>query len=143
VYIFRISHFSVLVTALSDFEWEWCAGGGFPASMTNIFQTLDCVFFNSLKKLKASAVGDFDDDSVSHGITKFGLGRRTHRKELKYTHWVIYISTLFSFNKLLFRIPPVMHFISTFRLRIQSWIWSRVIIMVISCHCRFVMTSHG
>jgi hypothetical protein len=35
-----------------------------------LFQALDLVFFGVLKKLKASATGEFDDDSVSAQITK-------------------------------------------------------------------------
>ena len=42
----------------------------FPAHTTNLFQALDFVFFGVLKKLKASAIGEFDDDSVSAHITK-------------------------------------------------------------------------
>jgi hypothetical protein len=42
----------------------------FPAHTTNLFQALDLVFFGALKKLKATAVGEFEDDSVNAQITK-------------------------------------------------------------------------
>jgi tRNA(Ser,Leu) C12 N-acetylase TAN1 len=42
----------------------------FQAHTTNIFQALDLVFFGALKKLKAIAQGEFDDDSVNDQITK-------------------------------------------------------------------------
>jgi hypothetical protein len=35
-----------------------------------LFQALDLVCFGVLKKLKASAVGEFNDDSVNAQITK-------------------------------------------------------------------------
>jgi hypothetical protein len=35
-----------------------------------LFQALDLVFFGLLKKLKASATGEFDDDSVKAQVTK-------------------------------------------------------------------------
>jgi hypothetical protein len=41
----------------------------FPAHTTNLFQALDLVFFGVLNKIKASAVGEFDDDSVNADIT--------------------------------------------------------------------------
>jgi hypothetical protein len=37
----------------------------FPAHTTNLFQALDRVFFGALKKLKAIAVGELNDDSVN------------------------------------------------------------------------------
>jgi hypothetical protein len=42
----------------------------FPAHTTNLFQALDLVFFGVFRKLKASATGEFDDDSVSAQIIK-------------------------------------------------------------------------
>jgi hypothetical protein len=42
----------------------------FPAHTTNLFQSLDLVLFGALKKLKASAMGEFDDDSVRAQVTK-------------------------------------------------------------------------
>jgi hypothetical protein len=42
----------------------------FPAHTMNLFQALDLVFFGVLKKLKASATGEFDDDSVNARISK-------------------------------------------------------------------------
>jgi tRNA(Ser,Leu) C12 N-acetylase TAN1 len=42
----------------------------FPARTTNLFQALDLVFFGALKKLKASATGEFDDDSVRAQVSK-------------------------------------------------------------------------
>jgi hypothetical protein len=42
----------------------------FPARTTTIFQVLDLVFFGALKKLKMTADGEFDDDSVNNQITK-------------------------------------------------------------------------
>jgi hypothetical protein len=42
----------------------------FPAHMTNIFQALDLAFFGVLKKLKQTAAGEFDDDSINDQITK-------------------------------------------------------------------------
>jgi hypothetical protein len=42
----------------------------FPAHTTNLFQALDLVFFGVLKKLKASATGEFDDDCVKGQVTK-------------------------------------------------------------------------
>jgi hypothetical protein len=42
----------------------------FPAHTTNSFQTLDLVFFGSLKHLKATAAGEFWDDSANDHITK-------------------------------------------------------------------------
>jgi hypothetical protein len=36
----------------------------FPVHTTKLFQALDLVFFGVLKKLSASATGEFDDDSV-------------------------------------------------------------------------------
>jgi hypothetical protein len=42
----------------------------FPAHTMNLFQALDRVFFEVLKKLKASATGEFDDDSVNAQISK-------------------------------------------------------------------------
>jgi hypothetical protein len=42
----------------------------FPAHTTNIFQALDLVFFGALKKLKASAEGEFGDSSVEDQIAK-------------------------------------------------------------------------
>jgi hypothetical protein len=41
-----------------------------PAHTTNLFQALDLVFFGVLKKLKVSATGEFDDDSVKGQVTK-------------------------------------------------------------------------
>jgi hypothetical protein len=41
----------------------------FPAYTTNLFQVLDLVFFGSLKRLKAMATGEFEDDSVNNHIT--------------------------------------------------------------------------
>jgi hypothetical protein len=40
----------------------------FPAHTTNLFQALDLVFFGTLKKLKPTAVGEFDDRSVNAQI---------------------------------------------------------------------------
>jgi hypothetical protein len=42
----------------------------FPAHTTNLFQALDLVFFGTLKHLKATAAGEFDDGSVNEQITK-------------------------------------------------------------------------
>jgi hypothetical protein len=42
----------------------------FPAHTTILFQALDHVFFGVLKRLKASAVGEFDDYSVNAHITE-------------------------------------------------------------------------
>jgi hypothetical protein len=42
----------------------------FPAHTTNLFQALDLVFFGVLKRLKASTIGEFDNDSVNAHITK-------------------------------------------------------------------------
>jgi tRNA(Ser,Leu) C12 N-acetylase TAN1 len=42
----------------------------FPAQTTNIFQALDLVLLGALKKLKMTADGEFDDDSVNNQITK-------------------------------------------------------------------------
>jgi hypothetical protein len=42
----------------------------FPAHTTNLFQTLDLVFFGALKKLTETATGEFDDDSMNNQITK-------------------------------------------------------------------------
>jgi hypothetical protein len=42
----------------------------FPAHTTNIFQALDLVFFGALKKLKQTATGEFDDESMNDQITK-------------------------------------------------------------------------
>jgi hypothetical protein len=42
----------------------------FPAHTTHLSQTLDLVFFGTLKKFQATAVGEFDDDSVNAQITK-------------------------------------------------------------------------
>jgi hypothetical protein len=42
----------------------------FPAHTTNLFQALDLFFFGVLKRLKASAVGEFDEESVNAQITK-------------------------------------------------------------------------
>jgi hypothetical protein len=42
----------------------------FPAHTTNIFQALDLAFFGVLKKLKQTATGEFDDDSMNDQITK-------------------------------------------------------------------------
>jgi hypothetical protein len=42
----------------------------FPAHTTNIFQPLDLVFFSALKKLKQTATGEFEDDSIGEQITK-------------------------------------------------------------------------
>jgi hypothetical protein len=41
-----------------------------PAHTTNIFQALDLVFFDALKKLKAAAHCEFGDDSVDDQISK-------------------------------------------------------------------------
>jgi hypothetical protein len=42
----------------------------FPAHTTNIFQALDLTFFAVLKKLKQTATGEFEDDSINEQITK-------------------------------------------------------------------------
>jgi hypothetical protein len=42
----------------------------FLAHITNLFQTLDLVFFETLKYLKVTVMGDFNDDSVNEHITK-------------------------------------------------------------------------
>jgi hypothetical protein len=42
----------------------------FPAHTTNMFQPLDLVFFGALKKLRETATGEFDDDSMNDQITK-------------------------------------------------------------------------
>jgi hypothetical protein len=42
----------------------------FPAHTTNLFQALDLVFFRSLKHLKATASGEFVDNSANDNITK-------------------------------------------------------------------------
>jgi hypothetical protein len=42
----------------------------FPSHTTNLFQMLDLSFFGVLKHLKATAEGDFDDESVNEQITK-------------------------------------------------------------------------
>jgi hypothetical protein len=42
----------------------------FPAHTTNLFQALNRVFFGALKKLKPTAVGEFDDGSVNAQITQ-------------------------------------------------------------------------
>jgi hypothetical protein len=42
----------------------------FPAHTTKLFQALDFVFFGALKTLKATAEGEFDDDSVNAQIAK-------------------------------------------------------------------------
>jgi hypothetical protein len=42
----------------------------FPAHITNLFEALDLVFFGSLKHLKATASGEFGDDSVNNHLTK-------------------------------------------------------------------------
>jgi hypothetical protein len=42
----------------------------FPAHTTSMFQALDLVFFGALKKLKETATGEFDDDSMNDQITK-------------------------------------------------------------------------
>jgi hypothetical protein len=42
----------------------------FPARTTNIFQTLDLVFFSASKKLKQTATGEFHDGSVNEQMTK-------------------------------------------------------------------------
>jgi hypothetical protein len=42
----------------------------FLAHTTNLFQALDLVFFGALKKLKPTAVGEFDDGSVHAQITQ-------------------------------------------------------------------------
>jgi hypothetical protein len=41
----------------------------FTAHTTNLFQALDLLFFGVLTRLKASAVGEFDDDSVNARMT--------------------------------------------------------------------------
>jgi hypothetical protein len=42
----------------------------FPAHTTNLFQAPDLVFFGSLRHLKATAAGEFGDNSVNEQITK-------------------------------------------------------------------------
>jgi hypothetical protein len=42
----------------------------FPPHMATVFQALDLVFCGALKKLKASIVGDFGEDSVDDQSTK-------------------------------------------------------------------------
>jgi hypothetical protein len=42
----------------------------FPVYTTNLFQAFDLVSFGVLKKLKVSATGEFDDDSVNVQISK-------------------------------------------------------------------------
>jgi hypothetical protein len=42
----------------------------FPAHTTNLFQAVDLVLFGVLKKLKASATGEFDDDLVNAQISE-------------------------------------------------------------------------
>jgi hypothetical protein len=42
----------------------------FPVHTTNLFQAPDLVFFGMLKKLKVSATGEFDEDSVNAQISK-------------------------------------------------------------------------
>jgi hypothetical protein len=42
----------------------------FPVYITNLFQILDIVFFDTLKYLKATVMGEFNDDSVNEHITK-------------------------------------------------------------------------
>jgi hypothetical protein len=42
----------------------------FPAHTTNLFQGLDFVLFDALKKLKATAEGEFGDDSVCDQISR-------------------------------------------------------------------------
>jgi hypothetical protein len=42
----------------------------FPAHTMNLFQALDLVLLSVLQKLKATAIGEFDDDSVSPQVTK-------------------------------------------------------------------------
>jgi hypothetical protein len=42
----------------------------FPDQTTNLFLALDLVFFGSLKHLKATAAGEFGDDSANDHITK-------------------------------------------------------------------------
>jgi hypothetical protein len=42
----------------------------FPVHATNIFQTMDLVFFSASKKLKQIATGEFHDGSVNEQITK-------------------------------------------------------------------------
>jgi hypothetical protein len=50
----------------------------FPAYTTNLFQTLDLVFFETLKYLKVIVIGEFNDDSVNEYITKTCSGVRTN-----------------------------------------------------------------
>jgi hypothetical protein len=42
----------------------------FPTHTTNLAQVFDFVFFGVLKRLKASVVDEFDDDSINAHITK-------------------------------------------------------------------------
>jgi hypothetical protein len=42
----------------------------FPTHTTNIFQAMDLVFFDALKKLKETAIEEFDDDSMNDQITE-------------------------------------------------------------------------
>jgi hypothetical protein len=42
----------------------------FPAHTTNILQDLDLVFFGAMKKLKATAAGEFGQDSMDDQILK-------------------------------------------------------------------------
>jgi hypothetical protein len=43
----------------------------FSAHTTNIFQALDLVFFGAMKKLKATAPGEFGDDSMDERFYNF------------------------------------------------------------------------
>jgi hypothetical protein len=62
----------------------------FPAHTTNLCQALDLVFLGTLKHFKATAAGEFGDDSVNAQITKItpadeqtattGTIRRSFRK---------------------------------------------------------------
>jgi hypothetical protein len=42
----------------------------FPTHTTNIFQALDLVFFGAMKKLKATVLGEFGEDSMDDQILK-------------------------------------------------------------------------
>jgi hypothetical protein len=42
----------------------------YSAHTPNLFQALDFIFFGTLKKLKTTAFGEFDDDFVNGKITK-------------------------------------------------------------------------
>jgi hypothetical protein len=70
---------------LEESQLERCHMVAFPPHPTNIFQTLDFVFFGALKKLKTPADGQINDNFGNDQITKLiqAPSRRRHRSRFE------------------------------------------------------------